>query len=115
MKIMDIDEVVYDVCRDWYGSKTTPLMYAVAYRATGEDKKRDIDLPALRAEIDGCLKGCANPENGKGLSRAREILDRKIEQDEVLSKLVELVIRAKASGVEKDDFGVMFAIAWEDA
>jgi hypothetical protein len=114
MMIMDIDEVVYDVCREWYGSETTPLMYAVAFRSTG-DKTIDIDVRALRAEISRCLAECVVPENGESLARVCEILDRRIERDDVLLKLVELVLRAKQAGVEKDEFAVMFAVAWEES
>jgi hypothetical protein len=113
MMIMDIDEVVYDVCREWYGSETTPLMYAVAFRSTG-DRTIDIDVPALRAEIGECLKECVVPENGEGLARAREILDRRIERDDVHLKLVELVLRAKDARLDRDEFGVLFALAWEE-
>ena len=31
MKIMDIDEAVYGVCRGWYDFESTPLMFAVAH------------------------------------------------------------------------------------
>lgn len=114
MNIMDIDEVVYDVCREWYSSKTTPLMHAVAFRSTG-DKNQDIDLPALRTEMGRCLKECVVQENGENLAGACEIVDRRIERDEVISKLVELVLRAKKAGVEKDEFGIMAAVAWEES
>ncbi|MCS4090237.1 hypothetical protein [Rhizobium sp. BK176] len=114
MKIMDIDEVVYGVCREWYDSETTPLMHAVAYRSTG-DKSRDIAVPALRSEIGGCLKECVVPENGEALAKACEILDRRVERDDVLLKLVELVLRAKDAGVDKEEFCLTAVLSWEDA
>lgn len=112
MKIMDIDEAVYDVCRDWYDGAETPLMYAVAYRSTG-DKSLDIEPRALLAEIESCPSGCVAETEARKLDRACDIIRQRIDRDEVLLQIVMLVDRAKKAGLDQDEFVIMAASAWE--
>ncbi|MBY3432848.1 hypothetical protein HFN89_01490 [Rhizobium laguerreae] len=114
MNIMEIDDVVYEVCREWHDSKAMPVMHVVAFRATG-DRTFDVDLRILRTEIARCLEECLIPEKAAVLARACEILDLLIEKDDVFWRIVELVSRAKAAGMEQDEFAVAMAIAWEGA
>ncbi|MCV9964147.1 hypothetical protein OIU34_19885 [Pararhizobium sp. BT-229] len=112
MKIMEIDEAVYDVCRDWYDSKATPVMHAVAFRTTG-DQNLDIGLRALVTEIERCREECTLPDKAESLINACKILRQRIERDEVFLKIVELVDRAKKAGLEESDIAIAFATAWE--
>ncbi|MCZ7862477.1 hypothetical protein O9X98_13975 [Agrobacterium salinitolerans] len=112
MKIMDIDEAIYDLCRGWYDSETTPVMYAVAFRASG-DKSADVDVSALFAEINACRKECDLTGEDESLTKACEILRRLIERDEVFLKIVELAARAKEAGLDRREFEVACGKAWE--
>ncbi|MBY3157287.1 hypothetical protein HFO56_33725 [Rhizobium laguerreae] len=114
MNIMEIDDVVYEVCREWHDSKAMPVMHAVAFRATG-DRNFDVDLLILRTEIAQCIEECLIPEKAGVLALACEILDRRIEKDDVFWRIVELVGRAKSAGMEQDEFAVALAVAWEGA
>jgi hypothetical protein len=112
VKINDIDDPVYGVCRDWYDRSATPQMYAVAYRSTAF-KESDIDAQALLAEIEKCRTECREDKEISKLDHAISIIRHCIERDEVLLQIAALVGRAKKAGLNQDEFVTKAASAWE--
>lgn len=111
MKIMDIDEAVYDICRDWYDHESTPLMFVVAYRSRCAPDAV-VDLGALLMEIEGCRKECSLPGEAEGLTQTCEILRRHIEFKDLMDMVAAVVAKAKEAGLDRHEFDAACHKAW---
>ena len=102
MNIMEIDDCVYLVCREWYDGETLPLMTALAFRHTGSPSL-DISIPKLLSEIIVCgRENTIVAEAGK-IRAAEEWLSVQMARKAALSRIAKAVARAKAAGLERSD------------
>jgi hypothetical protein len=113
MDIMEIDDCVYAVCRDWYCSESLPLMYAVAYRHS--NKARTVSLKRLLRELETTKASNTYPKKAPALEKAVDWVKGQIDTASVMEALDRLVARAKSVGIDAEDFEARSLKAWKGA
>lgn len=115
MRIDELDDKVYTVCRNWYSSSGTPLMYAVAYRV-GNKTDNDADIEGLLRELEGC-RAEALPNNAQEVAHIDEAITilRKVQEREAMHlEIRDLAIKARQMGLERRDVVAMIEASWEN-